>query len=82
MPAEFLLYVPVDGVAYRTVVRWQRKNRVRVQFTGTEPKRRFHYGDIQPFASPYDQPATTFPAVHPAWERHNDGGDPSSDGTR
>ena len=44
VPGEFLLYVPVDGVAYRAVVRWQKKDRVGVQFTGTEPKPRFHYG--------------------------------------
>jgi hypothetical protein len=44
IPSEFLLYVPVDGVAYRAIVRWQRNGRVGVQFTGTEPKPRFHYG--------------------------------------
>jgi hypothetical protein len=44
IPSEFLLYVPVDGIAYRAKVRWQRNGRVGVQFTGTESKPRFHYG--------------------------------------
>jgi hypothetical protein len=25
VPNEFLLYVPVDGIAYKTVVRWRRE---------------------------------------------------------
>lgn len=41
---EFLLYVPLDGTAYRSVVRWRRGNRVGVMFVGTEPKPRWHYG--------------------------------------
>ncbi|UCI05348.1 PilZ domain-containing protein [Mesorhizobium sp. B1-1-8] len=44
VPDRFLLYVPVDGVAYRTEVRWRRNGRVGVRFTGTEPKPKLHYG--------------------------------------
>jgi hypothetical protein len=44
LPGEFLLYVPADKLSYRCVVRWRRKDRVGVQFTGTEPKPKFHYG--------------------------------------
>ncbi|MDF3167704.1 MULTISPECIES: hypothetical protein [unclassified Mesorhizobium] len=39
-----LLCVPVDGIAYRTVVRWRKSDRVGVEFKGTEPKPKFHYG--------------------------------------
>jgi len=44
IPSEFLLYVPNDGVAYRSVVRWRSKDRIGVEFIRTEPKPRFHYG--------------------------------------
>jgi hypothetical protein len=44
VPNEFLLYVPVDGIAYKTVVRWRREGRIGVMFTGTEPKPAWHYG--------------------------------------
>lgn len=44
IPADFLLYVPVDGVAYRSVVRWRKPGRCGVMFTGTEPKPRWYYG--------------------------------------
>jgi hypothetical protein len=44
IPAEFLLYVPVDGVAYRSVVRWRKNDRIGVQFTGIAPKPKLHYG--------------------------------------
>ncbi len=44
VPNEFLLYVPVDGIGYRSVVRWRRDDRVGVLFTGTEPKPHWHYG--------------------------------------
>lgn len=44
VPSEFLLYVPVDGVAYRCVMRWRKNGRIGVQFTGTESKPRLHYG--------------------------------------
>lgn len=42
VPDRFLLYVPVDGIAYRCEVRWRRNDRVGVQFTGTEPKPKMH----------------------------------------
>ena len=44
VPDRFLLYVPVDGIAYRCEVRWRRNGRIGVRFTGTEPKPRLHYG--------------------------------------
>jgi hypothetical protein len=44
VPNEFLLYVPVDGIGYRAVVRWRKEGRVGVQFAGTEPKPAWHYG--------------------------------------
>ncbi|MBZ9671086.1 PilZ domain-containing protein [Mesorhizobium sp. ES1-3] len=44
VPDQFLLYVPLDGVAYRCEVRWRRNDRIGVQFTGTEPKPKRHYG--------------------------------------
>ena len=44
MPEKFLRYVAADGVAYRSVVRWRRKDRVGVEFLGTEPKPKLHYG--------------------------------------
>ena len=44
VPTTFLLYVPVDGVAYQSVLRWRRDDRIGVQFIGTEPKPRLHYG--------------------------------------
>ncbi|RVD38012.1 PilZ domain-containing protein [Mesorhizobium sp. M4B.F.Ca.ET.169.01.1.1] len=44
IPEHFLLYVPVDGIAYRTVVRWRKNDRVGVEFEGTEPKPKYHYG--------------------------------------
>lgn len=44
IPAEFLLYVPVDAIGYRSVVRWREGDRVGVQFTGREPKPQWHYG--------------------------------------
>ena len=43
VPDHFLLYVPVDGVGYRSVVRWRHGDRIGVEFTGTEPKPRWHY---------------------------------------
>lgn len=43
-PDEFLLYVPLDRTAYRCQVRWRADDRIGVQFTGTEPKPRWHYG--------------------------------------
>jgi hypothetical protein len=44
IPNEFLLYVPVDGLAYRTILRWRKLDRCGVEFTGTEPKPTWHYG--------------------------------------
>lgn len=44
VPDRFLLYVSVDGIAYRCEVRWRRNDRIGVQFTGTEPKPKLHYG--------------------------------------
>jgi hypothetical protein len=44
VPNEFLLYVPLDGIAYKAVVRWRAGNRIGVMFVGTEPKPRWHYG--------------------------------------
>jgi hypothetical protein len=44
IPQHFLLYVPVDGTAYRSVVCWRRGERIGVQFRGTEPKPPRHYG--------------------------------------
>lgn len=44
IPQEFLLYVPVDGIAYRCRLRWRAGERLGVEFTGTEPKPHWHYG--------------------------------------
>jgi hypothetical protein len=44
VPQEFLLYVPVDGIAYRCQLRWRSRDRAGVVFTGTEPKPAWHYG--------------------------------------
>ena len=44
IPPEFLLYVPNDGVGYRSIVRWREGDRVGVQFVGREPKPHWHYG--------------------------------------
>ncbi|MBZ9904667.1 PilZ domain-containing protein [Mesorhizobium sp. B2-3-14] len=44
VPDHFLLYIPLDGVAYRCEVRWRRSDRIGVQFNGTEPKPKLHYG--------------------------------------
>ncbi|MDW6020665.1 PilZ domain-containing protein [Mesorhizobium sp. BAC0120] len=44
IPAEFLLYVPVDGIGYKSVVRWREQDRVGVLFVGTAPKPSWHYG--------------------------------------
>lgn len=44
IPAQFLLYVPVDGVAYRCELRWRRPDRAGVVFTGSEPKPNWYYG--------------------------------------
>lgn len=44
VPLKFLLYVPVDGVAYHSTVRWRRSERIGVQFSGIAGKPRRHYG--------------------------------------
>ncbi|TPI64679.1 PilZ domain-containing protein [Mesorhizobium sp. B3-1-3] len=43
VPDEFLLYVPVNGIGYKAVVRWRREDRIGVEFTDTEPKPHWHY---------------------------------------
>lgn len=44
VPQEFLLYVPVDGIAYKCLQRWRKADRVGVKFAGTEQKPHWHYG--------------------------------------
>jgi hypothetical protein len=44
IPAQFLLYVPVDGVAYRCDLQWRKPDRAGVKFTGSEPKPHWFYG--------------------------------------
>jgi len=44
VPATFLLYVPADGVAYISTLRWRKFDRCGVSFSGTEPKPAWHYG--------------------------------------
>ncbi len=44
MPSEFLLYVPLDGIAYRSTLRWRKADRCGVLFTGTEPKPDSYHG--------------------------------------
>ncbi len=44
IPKEFLLYVSVEGVAYRAELRWRKLDRCGVFFNGTEAKPHWHYG--------------------------------------
>jgi hypothetical protein len=44
VPEEFLLYVPIDGIGYRSILRWRRLDRCGISFSGTEPKPAWHYG--------------------------------------
>lgn len=44
VPHEFLLYVPVDGIGYKSEVVWRSGDRVGVKFSGTEPKPSWFYG--------------------------------------
>lgn len=44
IPEHFLLYVPVDGIAYTCELRWRSGERAGVKFLGTAPKPRWHYG--------------------------------------
>lgn len=37
LPSRFLLHVPADGLAYRTVVCWRKNDRVGVEFKSSEP---------------------------------------------
>ena len=38
LAANFLLYISVDGVAYRSELQWRQDNRCGVRFVGKEPK--------------------------------------------
>lgn len=44
IPAHFLLYIPVDGIAYRCTLRWRKGDRAGLSFDGTETKPKWHYG--------------------------------------
>ena len=44
LPAEFLLYVPREGIAYRASLTWREGDRAGVEFAGTEPKPHWHFG--------------------------------------
>lgn len=44
IPAEFLLYVPVDGIGYHAQLRWRKLDRCGVMFTGTAEKPSWYYG--------------------------------------
>ena len=44
LPERFLLYVPVDGVAYRCRLCWRKNDRAGIAIEGTEPKPHWHYG--------------------------------------
>ncbi|MCJ8521733.1 PilZ domain-containing protein [Rhizobium tarimense] len=44
LPERFLLYVPVDGLAYICELRWRSGERAGLKFHGTAPKPRWHYG--------------------------------------
>jgi hypothetical protein len=44
VPAEFLLYIPLDRIAYRCELRWRVGTRAGVKFNGTAPKPHWHYG--------------------------------------
>lgn len=44
VPQEFLLYIASDQFCQRTVVRWRDGDRIGVEFLGSEPKPRWHYG--------------------------------------
>ncbi len=43
VPREFLLYIPVDGIAYRCKLSWRKGDRVGVEFLGTEAKPNWLY---------------------------------------
>ncbi|MEO9611887.1 MAG: PilZ domain-containing protein [Nitratireductor sp.] len=44
VPEDFLLYVPLDGVAYRASLRWRRGNQAGLVFSGSTAKPSWHYG--------------------------------------
>lgn len=44
IPSEFLLYVAVDGIAYRCQMIWRQEDKMGVNFLGTEAKPHWHYG--------------------------------------
>ncbi|OWK21508.1 hypothetical protein AJ88_19845 [Mesorhizobium amorphae CCBAU 01583] len=44
VPDEFILYIPIDGIGYKSVVQWRRADKIGVMFFGTEPKPHWHYG--------------------------------------
>lgn len=44
IPGEFLLYVPIDDVCYKAVVRWRDGARIGVMFAGKAEKPHWHYG--------------------------------------
>lgn len=44
IPATFLLYVRVDGIAYEAALRWRKADRAGVSFSGRRPKPKWHYG--------------------------------------
>ncbi len=44
LPQEFLLYVALDGHAYRCELEWRHGEKAGVSFHGTEPKPPHHYG--------------------------------------
>ena len=42
LPSDFLLYVPVDGIAYRATLRWRRGDFCGVLLHGMEPKPKWY----------------------------------------
>ncbi|MBX3580619.1 MAG: PilZ domain-containing protein [Rhizobiaceae bacterium] len=44
VPANFLLFVPTDGIGYRAELRWRKLDRCGVRFNGTAPKPHWYYG--------------------------------------
>ena len=44
VPSEFLLYVAIDRLCYRCVLRWRDGERLGVMFLGTVQKPSWHYG--------------------------------------
>lgn len=44
IPDKFLLFMPIERICHRCEVRWRERDRVGVQFGGTEPKPRWYHG--------------------------------------